>query len=774
MNIVKTSIGLLLCISWIFVTSYHYYPINSAGELLSFRTGLLSIDTNKPEIENRKGEYQPKIHLDDLGIPHIYGEDKTSLAFGLGYMHAKDRYFQMEIMSRMVLGELSGILGEQGVDSDINWKPYGFKAKANEVLEEYKQESPELFNYLVAYSKGVNNYLNLNKHQDPLFKIFDITPRKWRPEYSLLVTWYMSSNLAYFDYHEEQQEIIDKLPHKLQDFFYPLHPKDLQTILPSIKKDSSIIFNKNESFITTNNNKKQTINSSNFVKGVGSNNWVVTSKKAKNKKGFLVNDPHLFLTFPGPFYEAHLSAKDLKVYGYSIPGIPFIVSGHNNEITWGITNGEWDLTDRYELQVKKDSLYYYEDKWVPFEYKEYQIDVRGLGKKKFTQKNSIQGKVIKESNGKYYAQKWYASEKSYSVKALYEMMQSNNWEGFKESLELYDYPPQNFIYNDIRDNIGIVCAGKLPNRDKGFTGGVLDGTKSNKSIEPKRKILWEEENPSDNFLFSANQQLIQNDFYFGAHWHKDDFRVNHIYKLLKEKNDWDVPHMKQIQNDRVDYSYKTYNELFNKYNVYKSNSTIKTYLKDWDGKIINNSAKAHVFEVLRKSTSEVTKNFATKYLQVQQSPSIKSFLKYLKNEEIQVANSPEKSILLNQVLKKMDSVLINDVDFKNEKYNTKSDFEIYNISFLPGFSEEISGMGGNKNTINMNADAHPAFRAIFELSKNGIKGHTIMAGGQSGCINSQNYKDQLTKWKEGKYNVTQYVEDPKDLKNITAKILFKK
>jgi penicillin amidase len=84
MNIVKTSIGLLLCISWIFITNYHYYPINSVGELLSFRTGLLSINTNKFEIENRKGEYQPKIHLDDLGIPHIYGEDKSSLAFGLG------------------------------------------------------------------------------------------------------------------------------------------------------------------------------------------------------------------------------------------------------------------------------------------------------------------------------------------------------------------------------------------------------------------------------------------------------------------------------------------------------------------------------------------------------------------------------------------------------------------------------------------------------------------------------------------------------------------
>jgi penicillin amidase len=309
---------------------------------------------------------------------------------------------------------------------------------------------------------------------------------------------------------------------------------------------------------------------------------------------------------------------------------------------------------------------------------------------------------------------------------------------------------------------------------KGFTGGVLDGTKRNK-IEPKGKdTIWAIENPLNNFLFSANQQPKQNGFYFGAHWHKDDFRVNHIYKLLKERNNWDITHIQEMQNDRVDYSYKTYDGLFNKFNIYKSNTTIKTYLKDWDGKIISNSAKAHVFEVLRKSTSEVAENFAAKYLQVQQRPSIKSFLKYLNNEKIQVADSPDKSFLLKQVLKRMDSVLTNDIDFKNEKYNTKSEFEIYNISFLPGFNEQITGMGGNKNTINMNADAHPAFRAIFELSKKGIKGYTIMAGGQSGCINSQNYKDQLTKWKVGKYNITQYVEQPKDLKNIKTKILFKK
>lgn len=110
---------------------------------------------------------------------------------------------------------------------------------------------------------------------------------------------------------------------------------------------------------------------------------------------------------------------------------------------------------------------------------------------------------------------------------------------------------------------------------------------------------------------------------------------------------------------------------------------------------------------------------------------------------------------------------------RDKEYNQMSQINLYNISFLPGFGHKIRNAGGNKNTINMNASAHPIFRSIYEMKKGNIKGYTIMAGGQSGKINSKNYIDQINDWKNGNYKKTQFAENPEKLKNITTTIYFR-
>ncbi len=466
----------------------------------------------------------------------------------------------------------------------------------------------------------------------------------------------------------------------------------------------------------------------------------------------MANDPHLFLTLPGTFYEAHMVSDELKVYGYTIPGIPLILSGHNYKVTWGITNGEWDLTDRYKLKVK-DDLYFYDGQWIPFKKKEYEINVRGFGKKKITQQSTVHGKVFTDIGGDYYAQKWYAADKSYSVKSLYLLMKTHNWKSFKKALSDYDYPPQNFVYSDIDNNIGVVCAGKLPNRVLNFKGGILDGTKELNHVKANNTSR-STYNPENLFLFSANQQPIQNEEYFGAHWHKNDYRINRIHSLLKNNNDWDINKIGEMQLDKVDLSFFEFEKLLNKYDLPIQFKDIFVQLDDWDGNMISQSNSALVYEVIRKSMKIESIKFARTYLKVNKAPSFKYFLKYLNQREFNIPNSISKQRLFENILRNTDSILKYDFgkDWMNCRYAMNTNFSIPDISFLPEFKTKVEGLGGNKNTINMNTNFHPAFRLILEIKENSINGYSIMAGGQSGKLNSPNYKNQLELWRLGKYN----------------------
>lgn len=785
MKIVKTSLILVICVLWIFLTNFKYKPLNSLGELLTYRTGLLSVPLQKNEIEEFKGDYKTKIYVDHVGIPHIYGQEQQGIAFSIGYMHAKDRYFQMEMITRTVQGKLSEILSSKTVKSDVFWKPYDFEEKSEELLQEYKQKSPEFYDYLLAYSKGVNAYLQKNENTDPLYKIIGEKPREWKPEYSLLATWYMSWSLTYFDHHVEQQEVLAELSEDVKNYFYPLHPQDLETILPSSNKGlKRNVSNKlQESLVKSKEPMKQTsslslgdllMNSNKFHEGIGSNNWVVNKFKTKGRATLLANDPHLFLTLPEAFYEAHLIFEDMQIYGFSIPGVPVIVSGHNEMISWGITNGEWDLVDRYKLKVQNDSLYYYDNNWVPFHEKEYVIQIKGEKEKVIKQKSTVHGKVLQDGT-EYYAQHWYASNKSYSVEALYKVMHSSNWNEFRGALKDYEYPPQNFIYSDINDNIGIICAGKLPKRNKDYQGGVIDGALK---YVPKQNMdtIWYDYNPDKQFLFSANQQPIQNDIYFGHHGVKDDYRVKRIYELLANNNNWEIEDIQKMQSDAIDLSVVDFKNVLNKYTVDEKYNDIVKVLKDWDGNMEGNSFEALVYECTRRLIELEAKNFAKEQLKVSKAPSFKYYLKYLNDTEYAVPNHRPKQELVNDILYKTDSTLHHHFgdNWKKTHYNHISKFTINNILFIPGLGKEINNIGGNANTINLNTkNIHPVYRAVYEMKKGNVKAYTILAGGQSGKINSIHYKDQLKSWENGEYKETQFENNPNKLKNIKNIISFK-
>lgn len=789
MKTFKIILVVVLSLVWIFITTFNLGPLGSLGELTTYKTGLLSVPLQDDGIREIIDDHTVDVYVDDVGIPHVYSTSENEAAYGLGYMHAKDRYFQMEMISRIVQGRLSELLSAQTLKSDKFWKPYEFEQKSVDLLETYKQNEPEFYAYLQAYSDGVNSYLKNNENTDPLYKALGENPREWKTEYSLLFTWYMSWTLTYFDNHIEQQELLAELPENIRDYFYPLQSDGMTTILPSKKVKTNVNvpnLGLDYSAVATTESPKnntslftigdQLMNNHKFFQGIGSNNWVVNNVKTKNNGNILANDPHLYLTLPEAFYEAHLVTDTFKVYGFTIPGVPVVVSGHNDKISWGITNGEWDLVDRYKLQVKEDSLYLYEDKWIPFETKNYTIKVKGKSDHIEKHQTTVHGKIIKEDTGEYYAQHWYAAGTSNSVKAMYDVMQSQNWGDFTTALRDYSYPPQNFVYSDVEDNIGIVCAGELPVRNADYVGQVQDGTK--KYIPAKSlDTLWSDFNPDKKFLFSANQQPIQNDIYFGAHGLKDNYRAKRIHSLLEENENWTVEEIQKMQIDEVDISFNDFKELINTYPVENKYQDLVKELTSWDGTMSDQANQALLYEVLRNVSIEEAKQFANTQLNVNKAPSLQYFLKYLNDKEYTIADGNNKQEIVNAIFAKTDSTLTHRYgdQWKDVSYNKMSEFTINNIMFIPGLGEKIDNVGGNTNTININTDSfHPVFRAVYEINEGQIQAQTIMAGGQSGMINSKHYKDQIEPWKNGQYKKVQFENNPNKLKNIKNILKFKR
>ena len=576
------------------------------------------------------------------------------------------------------------------------------------------------------------------------------------------------------------------MPEQIRNYFYPLRPEGINAILPANLVPSSVKAPNLEvrsSDITASESEKKEqsifdlggalMRSHKFYQGIGSNNWVVNNTKTKSKQNILANDPHLFLTLPEAFYEAHLATDKFKVYGFTIPGVPVIVSGHNDKISWGITNGEWDLVDRYKLQVKNDSLYLYKGKWIPFTIKNYTIRIKGKPDYIEKSKSTVHGKVIKEEDGQYYAQHWYAAEKSNSTKAMYEVMKSQNWDGFSTALKEYSYPPQNFAYSDVNNNIGIVCAGQLPERSSGYVGQLLDGTKKYTPAKPLNSF-WSAYNPDKGFLFSANQQPIQNNVYFGAHGAKDNYRAKRIYSLLEKNKNWTVKDIQKMQSDIVDISLEDFKTLMNNYKVKSKYSDIVKELKNWDGTMSGQGNQALIYETLREVSIAEAKEFAKNKLQVKQEPSLEYFIKYLNDKKYTIP-ADNKQKIVDEIFEKTLDTLTKQYGngWKSVTYKTISNFDINNILFIPGLGEKVENSGGNINTININTKTfHPVFRAVYEVKDGKMQAHTILAGGQSGLINSIHYKDQIEPWSKGQYKEVQFENNPDKLEKIKNVIKF--
>jgi len=752
--------------------------------MLTYSTSVFSLETpdEKNMALNIKKKYPVEILIDSIGVPHIYGSSAEATSFGLGYMHARDRYFQMELITRTVEGCLSEIMGKSTIESDIFWKPYSFEVQSEEILKQYMKEEPELYRMIIAYAEGVNHYLENSDVTEvsPEYKALGLKPRKWKPFYSVMSAWYMSYVLSYRNAHSYRQELIDKLPANLlcglydQSFVENCYSiQDSFFVAPSAtKKERQISWN----VPIKKMNKKARVEKDRVMShNIGSNCWVVAPQKTVDKKVILCNDAHLELTLPSAWYEVQLCAPDFHTHGFSVVCSPLIISGFNEFISWGITNAEWDMVDMYELEVDKNKqgFYFMNGVYKPIDQKEYIFKIRNNQDTLVVVRSCEVGRVMTSDN-KVYAEYWRPAEYNNALSSFFKILKSRNHADFINAIDHYAFAPLNIFYADKHGNIAMSAAGKLPYKMKSYNGGILKGNSCNKVDWVGNLELPHSINPASGFILNANQKPAPTNYYLNYEW-TESFRAKSIKKKLNTDSLLSIDYMKNMQNDRTDEFSQELEKFIIKYDKHSKLLPELEKLKDWNGFAISKQFTPLAFKIFSISLTEIFNElFGRKYI-IQEFPGRERIVHFL--------NDNSAFVLKDTTIKTEDLLDKAVVRYKNKMvtmfgkdYLTKSfmgNIELQGLLRIPGTGQKVSNYGGTPNSINMNSyeSNGVSMRMIIEMSDS-IQAYSILAGGQSGRLNSTNYKDQLNQWKNGLYHKIQFKNKLQELKNIKQTIKF--
>ncbi|MBW2410006.1 MAG: penicillin acylase family protein, partial [Deltaproteobacteria bacterium] len=408
-----------------------------------------------------------EIIRDNYGMPHIYAQTDDDAYFALGYCMAQDRLYHMDVVRRVVRGQLSEIFGPDLIDVDKLFLTISAGKSIEEIASRYPHE---VISALKAYAAGVNHFIQ--NHDGPLpieFTILGYQPEPWKYSDGISTHYYMAWDLnSAFAIEMLYASVINKVGEELAKDLFPDYPRDYPTIIPP--KTAAL------DFIQSLAVAREALGAEG---GGASNSWVVSSVKSATDKPILANDPHLGHGAPGIWYEAHLVTPSMNVSGAFLPGIPYVVIGATEHVAWGFTNVMADDADFYieKLNPANPNQYEYKGRWEDMQIQEHVIKVKGAEDVNFTVRLTRHGPIIDEVNNfdepknSTLSMRWTAYEKLEAIRAFYLLNTSKSIDDVEEAVEYFKCPGQNWVYADDQGNIGYWAAVGIPIRD-GFSGAV--------------------------------------------------------------------------------------------------------------------------------------------------------------------------------------------------------------------------------------------------------------------------------------------------------------
>jgi penicillin amidase len=626
-------IGMLAVLGFVFVFWLTRRPFpNTSGEVT-----LPGLDA---EVE---------IIRDDGGVPHIYAESVHDLFVAQGYVHAQDRFWQMDTWRHIGAGRVSEMFGEDQVETDSFLRTMGWVDLAE---QQYEASGPLGREALDAYAEGVNAYLVDRSPAELSFEYsvlelanHDYMPEPWSPIDSIIwgkvMAWDLRGNM---DEEIARSMLLDDFTPDQVALLYPAYPEDNPVIvrnsLPRVNGASlaPLPVNALQTIgATLDNVGRVDAVTANTGVGVGSNSWVIGPGRSATGAAILANDPHLGIRMPSIWYQVSLHCLPkteecpFDVTGFSFAGMPGVVIGHNDRIAWGLTNLGPDVMDLYVEQINpaNPNQYLYQGVWVDMEVTTETINVAGGDPVAVTVRKTRHGPIISDDYGilddftdnagiplpRDYAiaLRWTALDAGPSVvDAALQLNLARDFDEFRDALRLFAVPSQNVVYADRDGNIGYQAPGMIPVREDwdgrvpvpGWTG----------EYEWAGYIPFDDlpflYNPDEGYIVAANNPVVDDSYPYllTTDWNYGD-RAARIVDMIESDASIEPADVAAMQRD-------TYNphaarllpwladiDLSNEDDIYRQAQRV---LVGWDLTNEVDSAGAAVFETVWSNLLRLT------------------------------------------------------------------------------------------------------------------------------------------------------------------------
>ncbi len=740
------------------------------------------------DFPNLKGKVT--VHYDDRMVPHIFAEHNEDALFAQGYITAQNRLFQMDLSSRATEGRLSEILGKRALKRDIRQRRKGMVFAAENALEEWKKHDYG-WKMLMAYCDGVNAYISsLGKGDYPLeYKLIGTTPDKWTPKKTALFVKAMAASLAGGHYDIEATNTLKKFKKDTFDFLYPDYDPLQTPIIPKSKKwDFDPVVVEDD---TTDNDIIDYFDYKIYERspeGVGSNNWVVSGKRTVSGNPILCGDPHLDLSLPSIWYEMQLQTPELNAYGVSLPGIPFIVIGFNENIAWSQTNVGHDVTDFYQIKWKDENKmqYLYDGEYKDVELKIEKYHVKDVGGVLDTVRYTVWGPVTYESKttwNKDLATQWlahFASDKN-ELTTFYELNKAKNFDDYYKAIDTYNVPAQNFVFASKEGDIAIRVMGQFPLKEENQGRFVRDGSLSSsgwKGFIPKahNPII---KNPARGYVSSANQYSTSPTYPYEYNREKfEPFRGRMANRLLAKKNKATIQDMKDMQNNNFDMKSEAALPLMLAHldsAQIRNNRELIGALENWDNVFTPDSKAATFFTVWWRKLfyniwDEMNQDIPLLY------PTTERTIYLMKEVSHSVFFDDRRTEDKEDIKNIVTRSFMEAKEKLGDKIPVWTKFQksrVDHLAKIPAFSRYDLGVGGAHSTLNAMTDIHgPSWRQIVELGDE-VKALVSYPGGQSGNPGSPYYDNFIDTWAKGEYYEALFMKNENDHQRMmVAKQVF--
>lgn len=734
-----------------------------------------------------------EVRYDTRGVPHIFAASEEDAIRALGYVVARDRLFQLELQARAGAGTLTELVGAVAVRADSEPRHLGMPRGAEQKLAALEPGS--LGRHLLeAYAQGVNAYIDAAPPAEwPVeYKLLGRRPMRWQPIHTLNLYARMGHTLAYLNGERERiaaralvgdaaAQALFPVDSPIQEPIQPngdAGPRLLQVTIPAPGAVDSAAL----ALLPFLPGGARNAGDPDVSRLYASNNWAVAPSRSASAHALLAGDPHLGLTLPSIWYEAHLVVPGrLDVYGVTIPGAPGIVIGFTRDLAWSLTNTGADVLDYYRETVddqERPSRYMVDDAWRPVErreevYRGKRGEVLRVDTVRYTHRGPMQ-----RLGNEWVSMRWTVNEPTNLAEAFYHATKATTATAFLDAFARdYFAPAQNVIVADRSGTIAIRSTGHFPLRPTGTDGlTILDGSRSANDWQGYWAVSQYPQavNPAQGFLASANQQPIdprQAPGYLGYEQAYEPWRALQINRLLRANARVTLDDMRRYQTDPgsvradwfVPYLRAAAATVRARGGAPPSLAAADSILAAWDRQYTVGNSAAILFET---ALTQVTRRTFDELIPPGDSarvatPSLGVVLTLMADsasawwDDRRTANVVEDrdAILASALAAAFDTLSARHGPPAKGgwAWGKVATAQVNHLLGLAGFSARELPVQGGRGTLNpsvQNGGFGASWRMVVELGPR-VRALATYPGGQSGNPASPRYADRLRFWRDG-------------------------